>query len=253
VLALVAVAALALAAAATAATIIVTQNSSSWAPMDTRPGGSHRFTEEYGAPPGLGSGSLELKTDLTTAAKADYWTRDPAGTTLAQVTDLSYWTYQARTVQAPIAAVSYQIQIDGNGAAPGGFTTLVYEPYQNGVVLNGTWQYWDVDAGLFWSTRTVPECGLVSGAGGPAIYSINIIKTLCPNAVVLGIGLNVGTFNPGWTVAADGVQFNDTTYDFEVGRRPSSKDECKNGGWQSFNDPAFQNQGDCVSYVNAND
>jgi hypothetical protein len=28
---------------------------------------------------------------------------------------------------------------------------------------------------------------------------------------------------------------------------PTSKDECKNGGWQSFG--VFKNQGDCVSYV----
>ena len=67
---------------------------------------------------------------------------------------------------------------------------------------------------------------------------------------MLGLGVNIGTFNPGYTVATDGVQFNDTTYNFELGRRPASKDECKDGGWQSFNDPAFKNQGDCVSYVN---
>jgi hypothetical protein len=30
---------------------------------------------------------------------------------------------------------------------------------------------------------------------------------------------------------------------------PTSKDECKNGGWRSFG--AFKNQGDCVSFVNA--
>jgi hypothetical protein len=31
---------------------------------------------------------------------------------------------------------------------------------------------------------------------------------------------------------------------------PTSKDECKNGGWQAFNGTAtFRNQGDCVSYV----
>ena len=47
------------------------------------------------------------------------------------------------------------------------------------------------------------------------------------------------------------MQFNDTIYNFELGRRPASKDECKNGGWETFNDPAFKNQGDCVSYVNA--
>ena len=68
---------------------------------------------------------------------------------------------------------------------------------------------------------------------------------------MLGIGVNIGTFNPSYTVATDGVTFNDTTYDFEVGRRPSSKDECKDGGWQTFDDPAFKNQGDCVSFVNA--
>ena len=40
------------------------------------------------------------------------------------------------------------------------------------------------------------------------------------------------------------------TYDFEPGTvPPTSKDQCKNGGWQSFNEPAFKNQGDCVSYV----
>jgi YVTN family beta-propeller protein len=31
---------------------------------------------------------------------------------------------------------------------------------------------------------------------------------------------------------------------------PTSKDQCKNGGWKTFTNPAFQNQGDCVSYVN---
>jgi len=29
---------------------------------------------------------------------------------------------------------------------------------------------------------------------------------------------------------------------------PSTKDQCKNGGWKTFN-PAFKNQGDCVSWV----
>jgi hypothetical protein len=30
---------------------------------------------------------------------------------------------------------------------------------------------------------------------------------------------------------------------------PTSKDQCKNGGWKIFNNPTFKNQGDCVSYV----
>jgi hypothetical protein len=28
----------------------------------------------------------------------------------------------------------------------------------------------------------------------------------------------------------------------------AQKDQCKNGGWQSFTSPAFKNQGDCVSF-----
>lgn len=33
---------------------------------------------------------------------------------------------------------------------------------------------------------------------------------------------------------------------------PSSKDECKKDGWMTFNNPTFRNQGDCVSWVQAN-
>jgi hypothetical protein len=31
----------------------------------------------------------------------------------------------------------------------------------------------------------------------------------------------------------------------------SSKDQCKDGGGQTFTSPSFKNQGDCVSYVNS--
>ncbi len=34
---------------------------------------------------------------------------------------------------------------------------------------------------------------------------------------------------------------------------PMSKDECKDGGWITFNNPTFKNQGQCVSYIQANE
>jgi hypothetical protein len=34
----------------------------------------------------------------------------------------------------------------------------------------------------------------------------------------------------------------------QVPTQQTSKDQCKNGGWQNFSNPAFKNQGDCVSY-----
>ena len=30
---------------------------------------------------------------------------------------------------------------------------------------------------------------------------------------------------------------------------PTSKDQCKHGGWQTFNNPSFKNQGQCVKYA----
>jgi hypothetical protein len=31
---------------------------------------------------------------------------------------------------------------------------------------------------------------------------------------------------------------------------PTNKDQCKNGGWQTFTNPSFKNQGQCIKYVN---
>lgn len=252
------VASLALSAIVLAATTVrVTQNTASWTQDDTRPGGSVTFTEAYGAPAGLGDGSLELATTLSTTAKAGLYTHTMLGTPLDDVTDLAYWTFQAVTAppNPPIAAASYQLQLDTDGTLGDGmgFTTLVYEPYWNPLsplaVAPGVWQQWDVDAGLMWSSRTT-SCGLVAGAGGPPLYTLAAVKALCPAAVVVGIGVNVGSNNPGYTVATDGVRFNDTIYDFELGRRPGTKDDCKDDGWRTFNDPSFRNQGQCVKYVN---
>ncbi len=32
--------------------------------------------------------------------------------------------------------------------------------------------------------------------------------------------------------------------------RPTNKDQCKNKGWQTFTNPTFKNQGDCIQFVN---
>jgi len=243
---------LGLASSAMAATVLVTQNTSTWTTNDTNADGSVTWSSAFGAPPGLGSSALRLANDASPAAKSQLFTFTMAGMPLSQVDNLGYSTYQASP--AGIADPSYQLQIFGNGGTSG-FTTLVFEPYQNageGPILPATWQHWDVSGpGLFWSTRTV-TCSngtLVGSPGGPATYTLADVQAACPDATVIGIGVNIGSNNPTWTVGTDGVEFNDTTYDFEIGTKPASKDQCKNGGWQSFNEPAFKNQGDCVSYV----
>ncbi len=54
------------------------------------------------------------------------------------------------------------------------------------------------------------------------------------------------------TVLVDNIQINTDVVTFEP-NTPATKDECKNGGWQSLEDAdgnPFKNQGDCVSYAN---
>ena len=227
-------------------TLVVTSvNSRGWSTADTRPGGAVDFVEDTTAPGG-GSGALQLTTDNTATAKAQFLHGED--TPLSDVTDLGYYT---RYVSGPPhAAASYQLVVNLCGTT--GFTTFVYEPYQNGTVdITGAWQQWDVDGGQMWSSRTVTcgSSGVVAGAGGPPFYTLSYLQTAFPNAVVIGFGVNIGSNNPSYNVLADLVTFNLTTYDFEVYSTPSTLEDCKRGGWSTFN-PAtgpFKNQGQCVS------
>ena len=221
----------AMAAAVVAPNIVVTPtNTQGWSTADTRPGGAVNFVTDGTAP--AGCGALQLTTDATPAAKAQYL--HDANTPLASVTDLSYHTKQVSG--PPVADPSYQLAVCLNGvntsgcnpnlappplpASQSSFTTLVFEPYQNpaqGPILPNTWQQWDVDSGLFWSTRTVTCSGgtIVGTPGGPASYTLAQINATCPGAVVAGYGVNIGTNNPGYNVYTDLFNFNGTVYDFE--------------------------------------
>lgn len=220
------------------------------APADTKAGGAVNFVNDAMAP--AGNGALQLTTDSTTTAKAQYL--HVAGIPLSEVTELSFYTKQNFASFAG-ADASYQLIMYLNGSS--GFTTLVYEPYQGGgdSVIPRLWQRWDVYAGKFWSTREVAcsQGTLSKGFGGPAIHTLAEIKAKCPQAVVLAYGLNVGSNNPSYNVEADLFNFNGTTYDFERTNEPSSKDDCKSNGWTNLTDQydqPFKNQGQCVSWTN---
>ena len=237
--------------AGAATTIVVTPSDThGWTTADTRPGGAVNFVADSTAP--AGRGALQLTTDATTTSKAQFM-HDAASTPLANVTEASYYTKQ-NSASFVEGAPSYQLASYLNGGTAG-FTTLVFEPYQNpaqGLVVAGTWQKWDVANGLFWSTRTV-TCSngtIVGTPGGPATYTLSAVESACPDAVVAAYGVNVGSNNPAYDVETDLFDFAGTVYDFEpsVGP-PTSKDDCKDGGWQTFNNPTFKNLGDCVSYV----
>ena len=241
-------------------TIIVTPtNQQGWSTADTRPGGAVNFVVDNSAPGGVGA--LQLTTNATTAAKAQYL--HATNTPLANVTELSYYTRQISS-PFPGADPSYQVPVCLGGVTPTciGFTTLVFEPYENiglgrpgGVVIPNVWQQWDVDAGQFWSSRTYSDggtCTVVAGAGGAPFYSLAALKANCPNAIVVGFGVNIGTFNPSYDVYTDLFNFNGTTYDFEPYLVATNKNQCKDGGYLNVkraDGSSFKNQGDCVSYT----
>lgn len=207
-----------LTAGATADPVVVTPaNTQGWAESDTRVGGTVNYVADSTAP--LGSGALQLSTDNTTAAKADYM--HAANVPLSSVTELSYATRQLAASSAGGDA-SLQLAVDTNGSAAGGFTTLVYEPYwQNNAnpdpapVVANTWQTWNniVSDGLFWSSKSAG--GLTAGAGGAPFYTLAQVEAMNPDAQLLGYGVNVGTYNPGYMINVDAFNFNGTTYDFE--------------------------------------
>lgn len=234
-------------------TVVVTPtNTQGWSTADTRPGGAVKFVVDATAP--RGAGALQLTTDASTSAKAQYM--HAASTTLASVNELSYWTKQNSASFAG-GDPSYQLPICLGGATSTtctGFTTLVYEPYENGSVTPGVWQQWNVAGGQFWSSKSYSSgtCTVVAGGGGPPFYTLAALNTACPNAVVVGFGVNIGSNNPSYNVETDLVDFNGATYDFEPNTVATNKDQCKDGGWQTFNPPAgpYKNQGQCVSSTN---
>jgi hypothetical protein len=209
------------------------------------------FVEGPGTPP-LGTGSLEFTT-ATGGEKVFLFNFDHVGTPLADINAIGYKTYRTSGSLQQVTALN--IQVDFNGDATGGFTTLVFEPVYNtnqGAVVNGEWQTWDAYAAgqaTWWSSRAIPGvCAFDCFVAWDTILVSN------PDAVILGgFGVNQGSGNPGLVTAVDaltlGAGDNVVTYNFEAHLRPATADDCKDGGWATFSDPTFKNQGDCIQYM----
>lgn len=260
-----AVAALTLTAAApaAAATVKVTAsdvNAGSWYTADTRPGASWTFESGPATPP-LGSGSLELTTPLG-SAKVQLLTDLYDGTALADVDGIGYSTYRDSASDGFVAglpSLNLRVDLEDDGTTD---VYMVYEPYQdqgNAAVETDAWQTWDAYAGgqaKWWINTGAGDCGQNTPCTWDEILTKFPDATIREGADFPGsLGVNQGSGNPGLVTNADAllvsVEGQATTYDFDpaVGP-PTSKDECKRGGWQAFDAPrAFRNQGDCVSFV----
>lgn len=217
----------------------------------TRNAGNGAFRSGPPSPP-AGTGSFEMVTP-TGADKVTLFNFDHTGTPLADVDAIGYSTYRSAGTAQQVAALN--IQVDVNGAAPGGFTTLVYEPVYNGSVQSGMWQTWDAYNGgnaIWWSSNPIP-----SAPNRDTFVTWDTIVAANPDAIIVGgFGVNQGSGNPALTTAVDNLKlgYGDecVTYNFELFEVAAGKDACKNGGWKTVkraDGSSFKNQGDCVSYV----
>ena len=266
--------------AATTEVVIAEDLGIDWHTSDTRAPGTGTFEEGPASPP-LGTGSFEVSTPTSTA-KAQLFTDGYDGIALADVDGIGYSTYRdpaSTGFVAGVAALNLRIDLTGDGN-PDAY--MVYEPYQdlgNAAVQTGVWQDWDAyrgGAAKWWINTGAGGCGQATPCTWSTIVAANPAATIeegpscgpggvkvpCPGS----LGVNQGSGNPGIISNVDAlyvsVDGSHVAYDFEVIRDadgdgtadtapPTDTDACKKGGWATFNNPSFKNQGQCVSYVAA--
>ncbi|HEY9402250.1 MAG TPA: thrombospondin type 3 repeat-containing protein [Pyrinomonadaceae bacterium] len=165
--------------------------------------------------PTLGDGSFRMAT-ATSSEKVFLFNYDHVGTKLGDIDGISYETYRSAGNGQQVAALNMQVDVNGNAA--GGFTTLVFEPIYNtaqGPVVNGQWQDWIADgSGRWWSTQ--PINGQCAGAATSCMRTWTQIVANNPDAVITGgFGVNQGSGNPGLVTSVDALSIDCVTYDFE--------------------------------------
>jgi len=245
-------------------TTVTPSNKQGWKSY-SKDGGTVVYVEDPTVGDGFGASTLQLKTENTVASQVGYY-HDIA----KPFRSLPGLSYMAKTLSAntPVesssqpnpggsAGMTLFVDVNGDGAFD---TSLVYEPYlsdgsqSNEPVMPNEWQTWNVLAGSVWSSREYDSAAMKieKGTGGSVLYKLSDILAAYPNAGLMGVALNVGTYNPGYTVNVDAVTVGDVVYDFQRQIETTAlKEECKKDGWKELrteDGQAFKNQGRCVSY-----
>ena len=228
---------------------------------------------ENGQP--LPIGAARLTTDADNASKAEVGVPDAYGIVDDILASLEVFYSYYKVDNGPNEFAAPSIKLAFSDAACddpaslgdcGG--TLTYEPYWNqasapGFAVappTGAWQDVVIDAttGLFWWSGGF---GQPNSFGGPPLRTLDewrsVLSSDFGTAELYLVSVGVGTFNQNQIGYFDDVQISHgfdggfaAWYDFEpaVGP-PTDKDACKKGGWMDFNNPPFENQGRCVSFV----
>jgi hypothetical protein len=216
--------------------------------------GSVDFVTGPATPP-AGTGSVKLTVGSNGDSYPTVRYSGANGVALSAITALTYSTYISQPAvgsQAPYLDVYVDWNNDNTRD-----DIITFEPvYQTGQpVVTNTWQTWNALTGEWWSDFH---------GGPPPLYTLAQYIALHPNATILNVGASVilaagcgAAAWPNFVGSADALTINTTTFDFEpaapVGPAPTSKAQCKKGGWKNFTNPSFKNQGQCVAYVNHHD
>ena len=186
----------------------------------------------------------------------------------------------AVTPIADIASLTYDFLIGDGGAAADAneFYLNVYTNFgesddlkfydcrYNIVPTTGSTTEWTTVTFDPTAAYPVTTRGGASASPYPCPASPADMDLLSPGSNIRAFALNVGDTSAS-DAGLDGYLDNvvltangDTTiYDFEVDEDgngvadtapPTSKDDCKKGGWATFDNPSFPNQGQCIKYVN---
>ena len=250
-----------------ASTVVYPGNMQGWAFFDDNGNGGTGTLVNGPSTPPAGLGSAELSVSASNQGYA-FGKSEFLGTKLSDLTTLSYWSYQDASNPSNATAIALQLNVDKDVTDSDNSWQgrVVYEPYLNngGTVPLGVWSRWDALNGgnaNWWLTKSSTVFGGNCSMSSPC--TLSQLVSLYPNigihptlgAVIFKAGSGWSAFNGNVDDLTVGVNGTDTNYDFEAQAplvSPVSKDECKNGGWQTFNNPVFKNQGDCISWVQSN-
>lgn len=250
-------------------------NTLGWTHLDDNGNGDagHGFVNGPGTPP-AGSGSYRMALSAPNQGII-FYNSFGQGTRFADITRLQYSTYQTSN-PGGVTAISLQFTADNDltDSDTGFKGRLVFEPYQGqptGTVQTGVWQTWNPMNGVWWGTASsnpladrpfaaaCPQSNPCTWSQVVAFFPQGGLHQVDPRAIVFKAGSgwtsfdgNVDKFTIGINDGAGGEDI--TTYDFNLNDGPASAEDCKNGGWKSFNPPSgvYKNQGQCVSSVVSN-
>jgi hypothetical protein len=162
----------------------------------------------------------------------------PSGLTFAGVTNLSTDT-NFTTGSCGSGSPRFQINVDGKNA----FVYIGPPPNYTGCPAN----VWSNTGNLVTPTSFVDTSQLPGGtfydtfAAADAKYGSDLVT-----------GIQLVADGSGQVVLIDNTMINSATFTYEP-NTPTSKDQCKDGGWQTHvraDFSSFKNQGDCIQYVN---